>query len=362
LTDGFDNIVLSTEKISSIDKSSMLEKILEFPDQILKGWRIGENAEFSFDPDRINTIVLGGMGGSAVVGDFLQSIFMDRIAIPIFVNRSYTIPDFVSSETLFIASSYSGNTEETIASTEEAVRKGASIICVTSGGKIGSLAESRDYPIFILPGGYPPRAALGYTLGVLLNFFYRAGLSHITLQRIQDSISFINKLKKPWSDPADSENMPLTVARQISGRLPVINSSIEKGMAVAVRWKTQLNENSKTHAFLNFFPEMNHNEIVGWERMESTSRFFNALIMILLRMSEDSNRVKLRMDITKSLVEESGGRVVDIAARGNTYLDRLLYLIFLGDLVSFYLAIIYGKDPTEIKKIDSLKKRMAENY
>lgn len=346
--------------ILTFDRSGMLQKILEFPDQLLRGWEIENDFQIRIDFPRFRNVVLGGMGGSAIGGDVVKSLLGSRFPVPFVVNRGYQLPGFVDRDTLFIASSYSGTTEETLTATQEAVRRGCSIVCVSSGGKLFEMAKSGGYGLFELPSGYPPRAALGYSLGVLLAFFHRLGIGEISRDQIVKASSFLKKIGETWRRPDHPDNDSLLLAQRMYGKVPLIYSSGEACEAVGFRWKTQLNENSKTHAFYQPFPEMNHNEIVGWESLPATQDFSSRCIMVLLRMVDDNPRIRLRMDITKTLVEKSGGKVLEVIAQGSSFLERLLYLLYLADFVSFYLAVLYGVDPTEIQQIDHLKKRLSE--
>lgn len=345
----------------SIDKSDMLSKILEFPDQLLHGWKIAQRVDEEIHTDRFRNIVFGGMGGSAITGDIIKSLFINKITVPLVVNRGYRLPGFAGSESLFIASSYSGNTEETLQSTHEAIKNGCSILCVTSGGQLGELARNKGFPVFSLPEGYPPRAALGYSLGVFLYIFGNTGGGGVSEANLVATVSFLKKYEKSWTPAEGSECLPLTLASEIRGKIPLINASSEGLEAVGLRWKAQFNENSKTHAFYHSFPEMNHNEIVGWEYLSATKTFFPHLIMLMLRSADDSPRIRLRMDITKRIVKAGGGKVLEVEAEGKTALSRMLYLIFLGDLVSHYLAMLYGVDPTEINKINQLKNELTKH-
>lgn len=352
---------LQKEKIRSVDRSGMFEKMLELPDQLLRGWGIGAETDWTVDLGRFTNVVFGGMGGSAIAGDLVGVLLGDHLPVPLVVNRGYRLPGFAGPTTLFVASSYSGNTEETLSATQEAADRGCSVVCVTSGGHLGEIAETEGYPVFRLPSGYPPRAALGYSLGVCLRFFRRLGIGETMENDLSEAVSFLRQKGKLWVEGDGPDNLPLSLAEQFCGRIPLMSASVDRLAAVGLRWKTQLNENSKTHAFHLPFPEMNHNEIVGWERLKETEGFFSRLLMVLLRDPEDYPRLRLRMEVTKRLVAEDGGEVVEVMAEGVSLLTRLLYLVHLGDLLSFYLAILYGVDPTEIRKIDALKRELDKS-
>ncbi|MBN2029394.1 bifunctional phosphoglucose/phosphomannose isomerase [bacterium] len=352
--------MLSEKRMTSIDQSGMFQKILEFPIQLFRGWKMGKDNLELQKITGLKHIVLSGMGGSAIGGDIVRSLSGDHLTIPFIVNRSYRVPSFCDTQTLFIASSYSGNTEETLSALEGAQRKGCFIICITSGGHLQKVAEQKKYPLILLPKGYPPRAALGYGIGILLSIFNRLGFGHTDDQKVTDAITFLEQNGKDWKKMTDSKNQPLVLAKKLQNKIPLIYSSIDRLEAVGFRWKTQLNENSKIHAFYLPIPEMNHNEIVPWDSLPGTKRYFPDLVMVLLRLPSDHPRLKLRMDIMKELVHQNRGQILDVVAEGEDLLSQLLYLVFFGDWVSYYLAILYGVDPTTIENIDFLKEQLLK--
>ncbi len=346
--------------IARLDSDDMFRKVVEFPEQLRKGWEIAESTRADIDLSQIRHIVFSGMGGSAISGDMIRSIHSEALSAPIIVNRGYRIPEFVNSETFFIASSYSGNTEETLSATEQAVEKGARIICITSGGQLEQIARKNNYPRFQLIPGYPPRAALGFSLGVLLQIFHRIGIGELSRQAIEKAASMITEKGRIWSDIGHQENLPLYTAKQLFGKVPLIYASVSRFEFVGYRWKTQLNENSKVHAFFQPFPEMNHNEIVGWEKIASTEKILSRLVPIVLSDSEDHPQILKRMEIFKKIMKEDKNDIIEIAGKGDTFFERMVYLINFGDWVSYYLAIFNQVDPTKISKIDLFKKLLAE--
>lgn len=354
--------MLSEESVSAIDRSDMIQKILEFPAQLLRGWKMAENVSEFQKFTEFKHIVLSGMGGSAIGGDIVRSLSGDDFNIPFVVNRSYRIPAFCGSQTLFIASSYSGNTEETLSALEEAQKKGCSIICMTSGGYLQKVAEQDKHPLILLPQGYPPRAALGYGIGILLHVFKKIGIGQMDGQKLNDTVAFLEKNTEEWKEIVSSNNRPLVFARKLQNKIPLIYSSVDGLEAVGFRWKTQLNENSKIHAFYQPIPEMNHNEIVPWDSLPGTQRYFPDLVMVLLRLPLDHPRLALRMDIMKDLVRQNGGQILEVVAEGEDRLSQLLYLVSFGDWVSYYLAILYGVDPTIIQNIDILKEQLSKEF
>jgi len=343
------------EQTAQFDPGAMGDKIREFGVQILRGWKIGSSGRAL--PQDFNAVVFSGMGGSAIAGDVILSMFRDALTVPFIVNRSYTVPGFVSEKTLFIASSYSGNTEETLSALNAALDRGACIAAVTSGGEVLSMCSDRDFPVYSMPPGYPPRSALGFPVGILLAVFSRSGLIPTQEADVQNAVSFLAGRQNEFSH----ESGPCAVlAESILGRLPFVYGAEGGTDVAALRWKAQFNENSKVHAVSGIFSEMNHNEIMGWSRHRSTGPFFDTLSALFLRVPGGNDRNSIRMDITRDIIQEQGGAVHDIAAQGSTKMEQLLYLISYGDWTSYHLARLQGVDPTEIPAISTLKNKLSK--
>ncbi len=319
-----------------IDNSNMLKVIEDFPQQCKTALGLPKGMSVS---GKVDKIVVAGMGGSAVGGDLLKS-YMRNSKIPVFVVRDYKVPNFVDENTLVFAVSYSGNTEETISAFEDAARKKAKIFAVTSGGLLGQTAKK----VIKIPSGLQPRAALGYlflpVLGVLVN-------SNIIDVKSSEATEMMDVLSKTDEFKAVGER----IAKIIKERVPIIYAS-EALSAVAYRWKTQFNENSKTAAFTHAFSEMNHNEIVGYQTMGRSS-----FIPIFIRDKEDNERVKKRMDITKEVIS-SKVDVEEVFTKGDFLLSRLFSGIYYGDFASYYLALAKRIDPTPVTVIENLKKKL----
>jgi glucose/mannose-6-phosphate isomerase len=352
---------LENKKIQKYDTEDMFGKILEFPRQLEKGWETGKEHPVNLTVRDFKNVIFSGMGGSAITGDLTFLLLGKDMPWPFWVNRGYQIPGFANYETLLISSSYSGNTEETLSVLDQAISKKCTILCISSNGQLKEIAREKKYPLLSIPNGYPPRSALGYSLGILLSLFDSWGIGRISGKELDNAVSDLHVLVKSWCQYDQEDCLPLQIAREIKGKLPLINASVETCAGVGYRWKTQLNENSKTHAFFHPFSEMNHNEIVGWEILQGTEKFLPHLIMILLRLSEDLPRNKLRMEITKKLLSQNGIPIKEVVAEGSTFLSQILYLVFLGDLVSFYLAILYEVNPTSITQIDHLKQELSKH-
>lgn len=344
------------EIIRNIDKSDMLSILLNFSQQCKNAVETAQKFELPENFRHAKNIVISGMGGSAIGGDLVRSIFIDELKLPVIINRNYFIPEFVNEDTLFIASSYSGNTEETISSLENAINKRANIITISSGGKIQELSEKYNLSHFLIPEkNLQPRCAFGYLFLPLVVFLSKLGFISDQSENLDDAIKIISQTANTLSP--DKDNFAKQLAYLLYNRIPIIYASQNYLDVVAMRWKGQFNENSKTMAFYNVIPEMNHNEIVGWGiPLDITRR----CIVIILSYNADFEKIRKRMEITKSLISGLGTQVIDISAIGNSNLARVLYLIYLGDLTSFYLAILNETDPSPVERISLLKRKLEE--
>jgi bifunctional phosphoglucose/phosphomannose isomerase len=350
----------SFKRIEECDESSMLELIESFPDQCRDAKCIGDEFELPQEFKRsYRNIVCTGLGGSAIGADLVRSYIAEDAQIPVLINRNYTLPNFVTGETLVIVSSYSGNTEETLSAYSEAMSRGSGVIVVTSGGKLAKAAKKDDIPCLTIPGGFPPRCAIGYSFFTLLAILVKIGVIKDQAAAIDDAIHNLRILKDsklgykiPYKD-----NPAKKIAAQIFGKLPVIYGSCERTDAVVTRWRGQLAENSKTLSSGNFFPEMDHNEIVGWENPKEALK---DCVAIILRDAEDHPRIAKRMDATRNILKKDKRKVLEVSSSGAGLLSRIFSLIYIGDFVSFYLAILNGSDPTPVEKITMIKKEMAK--
>ncbi|MBU1298540.1 MAG: bifunctional phosphoglucose/phosphomannose isomerase, partial [Bacteroidetes bacterium] len=250
-----------------------------------------------------------------------------------------------------------GDTEETISAHKEAVKRGAQVLCITSGGETERLAKKNNQSLIKIPAGYPPRAALGYAFFPLLVVLGKLGLIKNRAKDFQETIAFLQKKSKTYSNLDPQNNKALSFAKTLSGKLPVVYSSADVFDSVNLRWRGQLCENSKILAFGHTLPEMNHNELVGWKVLIEQMA---DMMVIFLRDKGDYKRVQLRMKIMEGIVKEYASNVVNIYSEGNSLLTRMFSLIFLGDWISYYLAILNKVDPTPVKVIDYLKAELAK--
>lgn len=346
------------KEIKKIDKSNMLNLLLGFPMQCRHAFRIGESFSVPKSYRGFNNIVFSGLGGSAIGADLIRSYVVDEIEIPIFVNRDYTVPSFVGKDTLFFACSYSGDTEETLASYEKAKKKGAKIVAISSGGKLEAAAKKDKIPFISIPKGYPPRTALGYAFFPWLVVLSKFGLIRDKKKDIEEAISVMEDLRDRVLDPKikASKNSAKRLASGLYGKFVIIYSAGRYLDAIITRWRGQLAENSKTLASTHVFPEMNHNETVGWENPKGLLKDF---VVVVLRDEGEHPRVAKRIDITKSIIRKKS-RVIEIKSKGKRLLSRMFYLIYMGDFISYYLAILNGIDPTPVDVVTYLKKELSK--
>ncbi|MDP2928612.1 MAG: bifunctional phosphoglucose/phosphomannose isomerase [Candidatus Omnitrophota bacterium] len=349
----------SFKRIEKYDESSMLELIESFPEQCRDAQRLGDEFELpqGFKGSYKN-IVCAGLGGSAIGSDLVRSYIADEALIPVLINRNYTLPNFVSEETLVIATSYSGNTEEILSAYRDARSRGSRILVITSGGKLERIANQDGVPCLVVPASFPPRCALGYSFFPLLLILAKIGIIKDQAAFIDDAIHNLRKLKDSrigYKVP-EKDNLAKRMAVGILGKLPVIYAGHDHIDAVVTRWRGQLAENSKTLSWGQLFPEMNHNEIVGWENPE---RVLRECVAIILRDAADHPRVSKRMDITRHTLKGNRVKVLEVSSVGKELLARILSLVYIGDFVSFYLAILNRIDPTPVEKITAIKKELA---
>lgn len=318
-------------------------------DQLEEGLAIGSKATIQPPSANISHIYVAGLGGSGIGADFVSSFVQDELKLPFLVRKGYHVPAFVGPNTLAIASSYSGNTEETLISYDQIKKQGARIICVASGGKIIEKAKADGYDYIQVPANWPsPRACLGYS--VTAQLWTLRHLGFITDRAIQNVESAVSLLRAEESDiKAQAEK----IANQLYTKIPVIY--IEDRMEpVAVRLRQQINENSKALCWHHVVPEMNHNELVGWTEKNED------LVVLYLRNDDDFSRNAVRMDINKKIIGQYAGEIIEIYSKGTNLVEKSLYLVHLGDWISWYLAELRGVDALEVNVIDFLKGELAK--
>ncbi len=335
----------------------MYSLIRNFPQQVEEAVRIGTASKIKFPISKISNIVVSGLGGSAIGGDLLRSYLADEIAVPIAVSRNYSLPEYVDERSLVIVSSYSGNTEETISSHRDAAKRRAKVLCITSGGLVKEFAAKKKQPVIHIPGGLPPRAALGYSFFPTLIVLSKLGFFKSKKKDIDETLAMLKAKAAVYGDPASQNNSALKVAQALHGKLPVVYSSVDRFDAVNVRWRGQISENAKTLAYGHVFPELNHNEIVGWEMLQESLKNIH---VVVLRDGGDNPRIQLRMNVTEDIIRAFADGITEVRSEGKSVLTRMFSLLYLGDWTSFYLAMLNGVDPTPVKKIDFLKNELAK--
>jgi len=348
------------ERIKKLDQVGMYDRIYDFPSQFEDALRLTRATPIpDWDKSKIDKIVLAGLGGSAIGADLVRSYLADKLDIPMVICRNYTLPNFVDSSSLILVSSYSGNTEETLSAFEDASKRGAKIICMTSDGKGEEISSRKKIPCVHLPKGFQPRAAMGYSFVPVLTMLERFGLVEDEETNIDEAREFLAENRSKYrAEVGVGRNEAKKLAMKLHRKLPVIYASCDRFDAVSTRWKGQFCENAKMLAFNNVFPEFNHNELVGWKVL---SDYRDDLIVVMLKDREDHPRIKTRMEIVKGIIEEQEVEVIDVKSSGENLLARMFSLIQLGDFTSFYLAVLNNEDPTPVKVIDFLKDELAKN-
>jgi glucose/mannose-6-phosphate isomerase len=353
---------ISLESLRAADPADMYSAIRNFPQQIRTGVELGRSGP-TIARDDIRRVLVLGMGGSAIGGDLFRSYiasFDDRNGVDVVVSRGYQPPP-VDRSTLVVASSYSGNTEETIEAYERTRQSAGAVLALTTGGRIATLAAQHGHPSITPPGGLQPRAALAYgffplaySLAVKAELF-GATVREETERGIAETIELIETLGAEYGSGPGDANAAWSLARALQGHIPVIYSGSSLD-AVNLRWRGQFQENAKHLAFGNVLPEMNHNEINGWLNPPELARRFAP---IFLHDRGDHERVTRRLEATQRIVGEHSGPTTAIASRGDSFLARIFSLVHLADWTSYYLALINGDDPMPVPVIEDLKVELA---
>jgi glucose/mannose-6-phosphate isomerase len=333
---------LDRAAIEAADPAGMLGDVLAQPHQLGDAlWR----AQSAGIPkqDRPGGLIVCGMGGSAIGGDLAAAALGDRATRPITTVRGYALESWTGPDSLVLCASYSGNTEETLACFEAAGAAGAGRVALTTGGQLAELARADGVPVIGVPAGMQPRAAVVYMVVGVLECAALCGAAPGLHAEIDTAAALLGELATEW-------DAPKTIAASLRGTVPVMHGA-GPTVAVARRWKTQINENAKAAAFWSELPEANHNEICGWQRGRAAA----PLAGVFLEDPDQHPRIQRRIELTAAEVERAGAPALRVAARGDTRLERVLSLVMLGDLVSVYLAVLDGVDPTPVDQLTSFK-------
>lgn len=340
------------------DPAGMHAVIAGLPKQCLQAMAITEQSAARIPQRRYRCIVVCGMGGSAIAADILSSYLQDKLDAPVLVNRDYGLPGWAGPDDLVIASSYSGDTEETLSGFAEALRKGAMVFGITSGGELKRRCGEQNLPCLEIPGGLPPRGALGYSFFGILGTLLQSGLIPDCRAEVVEAIKLLEALAAEYgpASPA-SANRAKSLAQQLHNGMPLVYAAADPLAAVARRWANQINENGKMLSYWALFPELCHNEIVGWEQLPEVRRQTR---VVFLQDEADHPRNALRVKIVKELLDPYCPGLHTVTSRGPSLLARLFSLTYLGDWVSLYLAYLNGADPTPVSRIGELKTRLKE--
>ena len=326
----------------------MNDYINDFTNHLREAMKIGSSANLNKIDKKFSNILICGLGGSGIGGTIVNDIVSPKAVIPIAATKDYSIPNFVDEKTLVIANSYSGNTEETLYALEKCQAKGAEIAVITSGGKLKTIAEKNNYPHIIIPGGQPPRAMFGYAFTELFYVLNHYGI-------VDDSFKsdFEKAITLLDSEKYDIQKQAMELAKKMYKQTPVIY--VANGFeGVAVRFRQQINENSKMLCWHHVVPEMNHNELLGWRTN------VDDLAVVYFRNKLDYDRTQIRMDINKKVISKYTENITEIWSKGDSVVENSLYHINLGDWVSWYLSEMNNVDAIEIDIINFLKGELAK--
>ena len=351
-------ILDNVESFPEMDPEGMLADIDALPDQLQAAWALGQKSPLP-EGKAFRHVVVAGMGGSAIGGDMLRAYAASAASVPIIVWRNYGLPAFVQGpESLVIVSSHSGNTEEALSVFEEAKKAGASLIAVTTGGKLALRAGQADVACWIFEHSGQPRAAVGYSFGLLLAAVSRLGLIADPGQEMADAILQMRNQQQEIQAPVPIvENSAKRIAGQLMGRLPIILAA-DHLVPVARRWTTQINELAKAVAQYNELPEADHNMIAGVNNPET---LFGSTMVLFLRSAGFHPRNLQRTDLTKQVMMIEGFSTGFIDVCGDTRLAQQWTALHFGDYVAYYLAISYMENPTPVPVLEEFKRRMIEN-
>ena len=333
--------------ITQLDQSSALQVIGSQPQQLKQAFDVTPPA------GDYSNIVLAGMGGSALAAEFVASWLWDRLPVPLNIFRDYKLPKFVGKGTLLIASSYSGNTEETLSAFEQAEKTGCQIIVISAGGKLQQHAQEKGYPFIQIPAGYQPRMAVLFSVKALAVVLQQLGLVKGVVGELEEAADKAAELQDWEAQIPSEQNLAKQIAQHVYGSPAVIYAGPSLGF-LAMKWKIDFNENGKNVAFYNVLPELNHNEFMGWHNPEGVQ-----LKTIELWSNQDNTQIQKRFEVSNELLKGKLPDPLIIQAQGGSQLEQMLWAFQLGGFASLYLAFLNKVDPTPVALIEELKKRLA---
>ena len=346
--------------IAALDSEDVLGAVERFPDQCREGWEIGLGASGLPNANGVDSILVLGMGGSGVSGDVVQAVLEERLVVPLRVIKSYgPLPEWVGRNTLVFAVSYSGSTEETIAALEEAHSRGCRVVTISSGGPIAEMASRDGFAHVAIPPGQQPRASLGYLTLPIFGVLVRMGLAPDLQADVDETIDVLSDLvSRCHRKRSRVENPAKDLAAKLAGKVTIVYGGFPVGATAAYRFKCDINEYGKAPAFAHFFPELNHNEIVGWKKLAGLTK--ESFVLVLLHDPADHERVKIRFEITTELIHNDFAEVVELTAEGSSALARLFSLVLVTQLAAIYLGVANGVDPGPVEVIQGLKARLTQ--
>lgn len=349
---------LNEESRRQWDRSDMGRLLIGFSEQCRQAVEIGSRFEAQGLTSPPRSIIVCGMGGSAIAGDVLSAWAREILTVPLLVHRNYDLPSWASDQDLVVASSYSGETEETLSSYARAKQIGASMLAISTGGELEQRCLTDGVPLIKIPGGLPPRCAFGYSFFSLAFGLSKLGLFEIDQAQVFEAVDVVERLTEEcsWDAPGDG-NQAKQIAMHLQGSIPVIYASAEVLGPAARRWANQINENAKQASYFALLPELCHNEIVGWELSDGPAKWMS---VVMLGDPSDHGRNTIRAQALSQIIGDAARSVVRLEGKGQGPLARMLYLIHLGDWVSYYLAWLNRVDPTPIPPIVKLKQILKE--
>ncbi|MDX1608355.1 MAG: bifunctional phosphoglucose/phosphomannose isomerase [Candidatus Spechtbacterales bacterium] len=331
-------------KMFEVDRSNMKQILIDFPSQFATGYSAAADAGSSLKNNKFENIIVAGMGGSALPGALLEMLaeYQLDLQIPVYIHRSYELPRQATDKSLVIIISYSGNTEEALSAYQKAKTENHTICAITSGGKLEEFAQTDEIPLVLVPKNVQPRIALGYQFSALLALLANAGIIKPQKKEMEELESALS--------PEKLEKTAEKLAEKIDSKTPLIYSSRDY-RHLAYILKIQMNENGKRHAFANYFPELNHNEMVGYETK-------NDMFVLVLRDKDDHPKIQKRMELTADIIKKRGYSVEYIDINGENMYNKVFNTILFGNWLSYYLAIKAEIDPTPVDIVEEFKKEL----
>lgn len=348
-----------TKVVGKFDPTNMYQRIFDFPQQLLEGFSLPVFGDISdYNAGRFKNIVVCGMGGSAIGGDFVRSYLADQLKVPMLINRGYRLPKFVDADSLVICSSYSGNTEETLACFEDAMSRLSKVFVITTGGKLAGMADANDIPHITLPGGFEPRAALGYSFGPILLLMQKLGFVGDQTAIVAEAAKYLESTRKKLAiTVSESKNEAKKLALKLRDRIGIVYAGCDFYDVAAIRFKGQICENGKHLSYANIAPEFNHNELVGFDFPKSLVK---KLIVIWLGGSGDHKGVVNRVKVVDKILKGKRIPSTVVSGKGPNRLAEILSIVQFGDLASYYLALVNKTDPSPVHVINKLKSALEK--